>query len=99
MVGAAGFPLRGCIGRQVRHAGPGRRRHLHVPCRALQEWIAGHLCLKQSRRTKFPEHAGELHPCAVQVNWGLLSGKYLSAALGSARSYVQVCAAVPGVEG
>ena len=28
--------------------------------------------------------------CCVQVNWGLFSGKYLTAAVGSARSYVQV---------
>lgn len=41
-------------------------------------------------------HAVEAHLLPVQVNWGLFSGKYLTAAVGSARSYVQVCAATCG---
>ena len=34
----------------------------------------------------------------MQVNWGLFSGKYLTAAVGSARSYVQVRSALLRVD-
>ena len=36
------------------------------------------------------EHACTHRPLCSQVNWGPFSGKYLSTAVGTARSYIQV---------